>query len=114
MTKKVIFAVAPEELEEGEQPLALIIERQMSYFADHDSFDVFMRHIGEASPWCQIFKVLRDSLNEENPRRPFSLWEGKGVEDVDFKDLVERLTHFDPAKRLTAHQALEHRWFDGF
>ncbi|KAK2759986.1 hypothetical protein FQN54_002722 [Arachnomyces sp. PD_36] len=113
MTKRVIFAVAPEELGEGEQPLALVIERQISYFADQDSFEAFMRHIGEASPWCEIFKVLRDGFNAENPRRPFSLWEGKGVEDADFKDLVGALTHFDPAKRLTAHQALAHKWFDG-
>lgn len=113
MLKRVIFAVGQEELGEGEQPLAIIIERQISYFADQDGFDAFVRHIDENSPWCQIFGVLRDSFNGENPRRPFSLWKGEGVEDEDFKDLVGGLTNFDPAKRLTARQALAHRWFDG-
>jgi serine/threonine protein kinase len=43
-----------------------------------------------------------------NPRKPFSLW--KNI-DADFKDLVSGLTNFEPTKRLTAHEALAHRWF---
>lgn len=51
---------------------------------------------------------LRDGFNETNPRELFSLW--KNI-DTDFKDLIDGLTTFDPAKRLTAHEALAHRWF---
>jgi len=34
----------------------------------------------------------------------------KGI-DEEFRDLVVGLTKFDPAKRLTAREALDHEWF---
>jgi serine/threonine protein kinase len=107
MTKQIIFAVEEEDLEDGEEPLAVILERQISYFADEDGLNAFLNYLGD-SPWCQILEVLRDGFNETNPRKPVSLW--KGV-DEDFRDLITGLTKFDPAQRLTANEALEHRWF---
>ena len=41
-------------------------------------------------------------------RESRSLW--KGI-DEDFRDLIMGPTKFDPAQRLTANEALEHRWF---
>lgn len=108
--KQVIFAVNEEDLAEGELPLSLVLERQISYFADEEGLSRLLNHLGD-SPWCEVFKILRDGFNETNPREPFSLW--KNV-DTDFKDLIGGLTNFDPAKRLTAHEALEHRWFRDF
>lgn len=58
-----------------------------------------------------VFEVLRDGFNKENPRKPFSLWKNYVAIDADFKDLISGLTNFDPAKRITAHEALEHKWF---
>lgn len=107
MTKQVIFAVGDEDLEEGEEPLAVILERQISYFADEEGLNVFLKYLGD-SPWCQILEVLRDGFNKTNPRKPVSLW--KGI-DEDFRDLITGLTKFDPEQRLTAKEALEHRWF---
>ncbi|EEQ27303.1 conserved hypothetical protein [Microsporum canis CBS 113480] len=107
--KKVIFAVDESELGEGEEKLARVIERQISFFADQDSIQEFLHHISE-SPWAEIFRVIRDGFNKENPRRPFALW--KGVDPV-FKDLVLRMTHFNPDKRITAREALAHEWFKG-
>ncbi|KAM5449678.1 hypothetical protein MaudCBS49596_004799 [Microsporum audouinii] len=107
--KKVIFAVDESELGEGEEKLARVIERQISFFADQDSIQEFLHHIRE-SPWAEIFRVIRDGFNKENPRRPFALW--KGVDPV-FKDLVLRMTHFNPDKRITAREALAHEWFKG-
>lgn len=107
MLKKVIFAVSEEELGEGEEKLAVVLERQISYFADLDGLNGLLKHLGE-SPWCEIFKVIRDGFNKDNPRKPVSLWTGI---DADFKDLIGGLTNFDPAKSLTAHEALAHRWF---
>lgn len=37
VTKRVIFAVADEELEEGEDKLAIVLERQLSYFSNIES-----------------------------------------------------------------------------
>jgi serine/threonine protein kinase len=98
--KRVIFAV-------GEEALSVVLERQISYFADEDGLNGLLKHLGD-SPWCEVFQVIRDDFNKANSRKPFYLW--KNV-DVDFKDLVSGLTNFEPAKRLTAREALAHRWF---
>jgi serine/threonine protein kinase len=105
--KRVIFAVDEEELAEGEEPLSVTLERQISYFADEDGLNGLLKHLGD-SPWCGVLNVIRDGFNETNPRKPFSLW--KNI-DADFKHLIGGLMNFDPAKRLTAHEALVHRWF---
>lgn len=105
--KRVIFAVGKDELAEGEVPLAIVLERQISYFADEDGLSALLNHLGD-SPWCQVLEVIRDGFNETKPRKPFCTWKNL---DADFKDLVGDLTNFDPAKRLTAHEALAHKWF---
>ncbi len=90
--------VDQETLPEGELALAHVLQRQISYFADLESFNGLLRHLGD-SPWCQ-----------ENPREPFYLWNMEPI-DSDLKDLIGGLTNFDPAKRLTASEALSHKWF---
>ncbi|KAL9609841.1 MAG: hypothetical protein Q9167_005408 [Letrouitia subvulpina] len=90
VTKHVIFYVDEKTLPEGEVALAHILERQISYFADWESLD--------------------DGFNEENPRESFACWNMDFL-DSDFKDLIGGLTNFDPTKRLTADQALLHKWF---
>ena len=105
--KRSIFAVDEDKLSEGTNVLDSILERQISYFADEDGLNALLKHIGD-SPWRQVFRTLRDGFNAQNSRKPVSLWQGV---DPVFKDLVGGLTNFDPAKRLTAHEALAHRWF---
>lgn len=109
MHKRVIFAVGEEELDEGVDPLAIVIERQISYFADEDALNGFLKYLGD-NPWIRVFEVIRDGFNKNNPRRPFFLW--KGVDD-DFKSFIRATTNFDPEKRITAHEALAHKWFEG-
>lgn len=87
--------------------LAHVLERQISYFADAQSLAEFLEFIGD-SPWAEIFAVTRDGFNAENPRKPFSLWEGV---NPDLKDLVAGLTDFNPMRRFTAREALDHPWF---
>ncbi|KAK5124300.1 hypothetical protein LTR85_002003 [Meristemomyces frigidus] len=105
---KIIFAVEPEELDADLEPSAIILERQVSYFADDAGFDGLLKHLGD-SPWCEILRVIRNSFTAEDPRRPFALW--KRV-DPTFKDFVGGLMNLDPAKRMTAEEALAHEWFD--
>ncbi|KAK2768557.1 hypothetical protein FQN54_000413 [Arachnomyces sp. PD_36] len=107
--KHIIFAVDESELGEGEEILAHVLERQISYFADADGIQGFLEHIRQ-SPYIEAFRVIRDGFNKENPRRPFALWEGV---DPVLKDLVCKMTVFDPARRITAHEALAHPWFEG-
>ncbi|KAK3613169.1 hypothetical protein LTR22_028271 [Elasticomyces elasticus] len=110
MTQQVIFAVDESELSGGEDKLAIVLERQISYFADEDGLNGFLRYIGDESPWYEIFQVIRSGFGDEQPRKPFALWDGGKLDD-DFKALVGGLTNFDPVNRLTALQALAHRWF---
>lgn len=108
VTKRVIFAVAEEELEEGKvELLSIVLEHQISYLADQEGLDGLLEHLGD-SPWVNIFRVIRDGFGTENPRRPFALW---GDVEADFNDLITRLTNFDPKKRMTAQEALAHKWF---
>ena len=106
--KRVIFAVEDEELAKGEDRLERVLERQVSYFSDWDSLEAFLRHIHD-SPLRETFETIRGRFGEASPREPFSLWQGI---DLDFKHLVAGLTNFDPAKRMTAQEALAHEWFD--
>ncbi|KAG5301891.1 calcium/calmodulin dependent protein kinase [Histoplasma ohiense] len=107
--KRVILAVG-EELDEGVDPLSIVIERQISYFADADGIAAFLNYLGDENLWVQVFKIIRDGFDKENPRKPFSLWKGA---DEDFKSLICSMTNFDPAKRITAREALAHKWFEG-
>jgi serine/threonine protein kinase len=52
--------------------------------------------------------VIAEGFSEDFPRAPFSLW--KDI-DPEFKDLVGKMTNIDPERRITAHEALSHRWF---
>jgi serine/threonine protein kinase len=110
VTNQVIFDVE-EELEEDIEPFSIVIERQISYFAEEDTLAAFLEHIGD-SRWRVVFETLRDGFNKKNPRKPFSLWKNYVGVDADFKDLISGSTNCDPAKRITARQALEHKWFE--
>ncbi|KAI0206649.1 kinase-like domain-containing protein [Astrocystis sublimbata] len=91
-------------------PTIDILTRQVSYFADWNNFDGFLKYLGRRHPWTNDFKRIADSFDEKNPRRPFALWKSNLLDD-DFKDLIGKMTNFDPRKRITADQALEHPWF---
>ena len=94
------------------EPLSIILERQISYFAKPDTFDALLHHLGPGNPWCEIFTVVRSGFDQQNPRKPFRLWKvEKPGFDQEFTDLVGRMTNFDPAKRITAREALAHKWF---
>ncbi|OBT66411.1 hypothetical protein VE03_04875 [Pseudogymnoascus sp. 23342-1-I1] len=61
-----------------------------------------------------VIAVVRSGFNKQNSRKPFRLWKGEvpGF-DQDFKDLVGRMTNFDPDMRITAREALANKWFSG-
>ncbi|KAE9970056.1 hypothetical protein BLS_005102, partial [Venturia inaequalis] len=72
VTKRVIFAVAEEELEGGKvELLSIVLEHQISYLADREGLDGFLEHLGD-SPWVNVFCVIRDGFGAANPRRPFA------------------------------------------
>ncbi|KJY00323.1 calcium/calmodulin dependent protein kinase [Zymoseptoria brevis] len=111
MTQRVVLAVDESELLEGEEKLAIVLERQLSYFADESGYKAFLQYIGAESPWHEIFRVINSGFGKDQPRKPFALWKGKGLDD-DFKAFIGGLTDFDPARRMSAQQALAHRWLE--
>lgn len=66
----------------------------MSFFADPESLEAFMKHLDADSPWHRVFSDIRTRFGKDNPRKPVAMWAG-----------------IDPDKRLTAHEALAHKWF---
>jgi serine/threonine protein kinase len=87
----------------------VVIERQISYFTDEDGLNGFLKHLGD-NLWVRVFEVIRDGFNQETPREPVKIWNSI---DEGFRSLICETTCFDPAKRITARQVLEHKWFEG-
>ncbi|KAK8117350.1 uncharacterized protein PG998_005631 [Apiospora kogelbergensis] len=108
LLRRVIFWMdMPQDLND---PSFAILERQISHFAEWDDLDDFLEYLGRSHPWRSSFNKMAQSFGSENPRRPFAMWKSD-VLDADFKDLIRKMTHFDPRKRITAQQALDHAWF---
>lgn len=106
---RMAFQVGINELK-GEEPWHAILARHVSYFGglDTDSLESLMHHFGTDNPYLERLSSICSEFGPENPRKPFEFW--KPV-DPDFKDLVLRMTKLDPARRITAREALEHPWF---
>ncbi|KAH8668753.1 kinase-like domain-containing protein [Xylariales sp. PMI_506] len=107
LLRRVIFWM---DLPQSSDPSFAILEKQISHFAEWDDLDDFLEYLGRSHPWRQNFSKMASSFGETNPRRPFALWKSDVLEP-EFKDLIRLMTHFDPRKRITAQQALEHPWF---
>lgn len=94
-------------------PLALwyqVLRRHMSYFADEDSLNGFLQHIGTDNPFFERFATLAATFDVSgNHRQPFETWD---CVEPDPRDLVGKMTSMDPARRITAREALQHRWFN--
>lgn len=87
-----------------------ILSRHISYFGtDTESLQGLVRHTGmDEGPWFGRFIELVEEINAGSPRKPFTAWV---YVDETFRDLVAQMTNLDTKKRITAREALEHRWF---
>jgi serine/threonine protein kinase len=113
LTRRVIFGVLKEELGEDEEVLSIVLERQLSCFGEVEAYNGFLQYLRSGnpeSPWIEIFQVVRSSFNAEYPREPFALWQNEAIDD-DFRDLIIRMANLNPERRITAREALEHKWF---
>lgn len=74
---------------------------------------VLLEHI-DNDEWCMALMTLNKSFNEDNPRRPFSLWVEEDLPHLDsnFKRFVGRMMNLDPAKRATMDEILHDPWWD--
>ena len=110
MLQDMIFRVSDEELR-GNDTWRHILRRHISYFADEDGFKGLLQHIGEDDPFFERLIALAGDFNAERPRKPFAMWH---YVEVEFRDLITKMTNLDPAKRIIAREALEHPWFRHF
>lgn len=98
---------------QGALPIAIRLQRLVSYFGDEEGLAGLMRHVGNEENNLQILSILWEERNEEYIQyKPFSEWP-EAHEDEVFGDLIKGLMNLDPGKRITAAQALMHPWFAG-
>lgn len=107
MLNDMIFRVSDEELG-GDGAWWHILRRHISYFGDEDGFKGLLRHVGEEDVFFDRLIALAGDFDAERPRKPFAMWH---YVDAELRDLVVKMTNLDPARRITAREALEHPWF---
>ncbi|KKZ62001.1 hypothetical protein EMCG_03462 [[Emmonsia] crescens] len=108
MLQKIMFRIDSEGLTEEEKE-RLVARRLLSHFGDSPGLVGLVEHLDyDAASWRDLILDVIKEFSPENPRKPFSMWE-----DVDecFRDLITKMTSLDPARRITAREALEHPWF---
>ncbi|KJX93346.1 calcium/calmodulin dependent protein kinase [Zymoseptoria brevis] len=112
LTKTIVFAVDNPDLV-GDDKVPTILFRQMSYFADDESgVEGLLEYLGDNDEMRDVWEAIVDSCRDVR-KNPIMGWQGPGMDD-DFKDLVKKLTRLDPRQRISAKEALGHRWFAGF
>ncbi|KAJ9303049.1 hypothetical protein DTO271G3_423 [Paecilomyces variotii] len=107
MLNEMVFRVSDDQLKSADS-WRYILRRHISYFADEDGFNGFLEHIGEENPFYKRLIDLANSFGAENPRQPFQRW---SYVEPELRELVGKMTDLDPTKRITAREALQHRWF---
>lgn len=85
-----------------------VLRRQISFFGEEEGFKGLLQWISERNPFFERLVTLAGSFNATNPRKPFRNWY---FVDAQFRDLVCKMTTLDPARRITALEALQHPWF---
>ena len=103
-----MLQVDEQKLPKGTRLLDVVVELQLSYFADLRGLQGLLDYFEDKSR-AQYFASIAENFTAQRPRRPISKW--KAMEDPDLTDLVVRMTNVDPTRRLTATEALAHRWF---
>lgn len=84
-----------------------VLRLQISFFGEEESFKGLLEWIGEENPFFERLVALAGSFDAANPRKRFQKWY---FVDAQFRDLICRMTTLDPARRITAREALEHPW----
>jgi serine/threonine protein kinase len=85
--------------------------RHLSYFATNDEhpFEGLLAYLGEDNPEREVFEAIEEHFKDV-PRNPLLTWQHPALDD-EVKDLISRLCRLDPRERITAKEALEHRWW---
>ncbi|KAK1762031.1 kinase-like protein [Phialemonium atrogriseum] len=107
MLDDMVLRASDEELG-GDDAWRYVLRRHISYFADEDGFKGLLQHIGEENPFFERLITLAGDFDAQRPRKPFAMWD---YVDAELRDLIVKMTNLDPARRISAREALEHPWF---
>ncbi|KAF1840087.1 kinase-like protein [Cucurbitaria berberidis CBS 394.84] len=107
MLNDMVLRISDEELG-GDDAWWHILRRHISYFGNEDDLKGLLQHIGEENPFFERLIALAGDFDAERPRKPFTMWH---YVDMEFRDLITKMTNLDPARRIIAPEALEHPWF---
>lgn len=107
MLNEIVFRVPDSELQASDS-WRYILRRHISYLADEQGFAGLLEHIGDSNDFHERLIKLAGDFTSESPRQPFESWR---YVEPEFRDLVGKMTSLDPTRRITAREALEHRWF---
>ncbi|KAK3291997.1 kinase-like domain-containing protein [Chaetomium fimeti] len=106
MLKYMVFWPGDEAaMSTGGEAWHTILYNHISYFADEEGIQGLLELIGEGN---EYYERLINIGAEVTARQPFTLWLNV---DAEFRDLIVKMTNLDPARRITAREALEHPWF---
>ncbi|KAH6719348.1 kinase-like domain-containing protein [Leptodontidium sp. MPI-SDFR-AT-0119] len=107
MLNDIVLRASDEELTAADS-WRYVLRRQISFFADEEGFKGLLQWIGEKNQFFERLIALAGSFDAVDPRKPFEKWH---CVDAQFRDLVCKMTNLDPARRITAVEALRHPWF---
>lgn len=88
-----------------------ILLRHISYFANQDDLSGFLEHTGVENPFYERLIYLTSGFGPGNPMQPFRYWDYMEPDLRDLVGKVGKMTRLDPTRRITARDALQHRWF---
>ncbi len=107
MLNDMLLRASDEELAASDS-WRYILRRQISFFGEEEGFKGLLQWIGEKNPFFERLVTIAATFDSANPRKPFEKWH---FVNAQFRDLVCKMTNLDPARRITAREALEHPWF---
>lgn len=113
MLGEMVFFPRPGEVEASTQESESwrrILSLHISYFGDNDGLNGILDHLSDENPFTPRIIEVATPFSAPNTRAPFRL---RHNVDVQFRDLVSRMTNLAPSARITAREALEHEWFKG-
>jgi serine/threonine protein kinase len=86
--------------------------RQISMCADNEGFKGFLEHIGPDQPFQKHLVQLYRAFDEDHSdqRAPIATDNSLTLQP-DAADLVAKMMNLDPARRITAREALGHGYF---
>lgn len=107
MVNEMVFRVSDDEMNSVDS-WRYILDWHTSYFADEDGLNGLLEHIVTENPFYERLIDLANSFGSGDPRQLFQTW---SYVEPELSDLVGKMTSLNPTKRISAREALQHRWF---